>query len=171
MKVGLIQLNANGEKLKNIDNACRLVRKAASLGAKVIILPEVFNYRGSLVDEELYNKIAEVIPGESIIPLIPSAKLLYNSVLTPIETSLRPAFLDEVIFPRMWVSAQLGFIALILVFGLGILFGLIAAWANGSWIDPLIISVLLFLQAIPILVVITTLLWLFDVQLNLLPVG
>ncbi|MFL2646736.1 MAG: ABC transporter permease [Dehalococcoidia bacterium] len=78
---------------------------------------------------------------------------------------------SEVIFPRMWVSAQLGFIALILVFGLGILFGLIAAWANGSWIDPLIISVLLFLQAIPILVVIPPLLWLFAVQLNLLPVG
>ena len=74
MKVGLIQLNANGEKLKNIDNACRLVRKAASLGAKVIILPEVFNYRGSLVEEELYNKIAEVIPGESIIPLMKIAK-------------------------------------------------------------------------------------------------
>ena len=53
---------------------------------------------------------------------------------------------SEVIFPRMWVSAQLGFIALIL-------------------------SVLLFLQAIPILVVIPPLLWLFAVQLNLLPVG
>ena len=78
---------------------------------------------------------------------------------------------SEVIFPRMWVSAQLGFIALILVFGLGILFGLIAAWANGKWIDPLIISVLLFLQAIPILVVIPPLLWLFAIQLNLLPVG
>ena len=78
---------------------------------------------------------------------------------------------SEVIFPRMWVSAQLGFIALILVFGLGILFGLIAAWANGRWIDPFIISVLLFFQAIPILVVIPPLLWLFAVQLNLLPVG
>ena len=61
-------------KLKNIGNACRLVRKAASLGAKVIILPEVFNYRGPLVEEELYNEIAEVIPGESIIPLMKIAK-------------------------------------------------------------------------------------------------
>ena len=78
---------------------------------------------------------------------------------------------SEVIFPRMWVSAQLGFIALILVFGLGILFGLISAWANGRWIDPFIISILLFLQAIPILVVIPPLLWLFAVQLDLLPVG
>ena len=78
---------------------------------------------------------------------------------------------SEIIFPRMWVSAQLGLISLILVFGLGIPLGLLAARANGTWIDPLIISTLLFLQAIPILVIIPPLLWLFAVQFDLLPVG
>jgi ABC-type dipeptide/oligopeptide/nickel transport system permease component len=78
---------------------------------------------------------------------------------------------SEIIFPRMWVSAQLGLISLILVFGLGIPLGLLAARASGTWIDPLIISTLLFLQAIPILVIIPPLLWLFAVQFDLLPVG
>ena len=78
---------------------------------------------------------------------------------------------SEIIFPRMWVSAQLGLISLVLVFGLGIPLGLLAARANGTWIDPLIISTLLFLQAIPILVIIPPLLWLFAVQFDLLPVG
>ena len=78
---------------------------------------------------------------------------------------------SEIIFPKMWVSAQLGLIALVIVFGLGIPFGLLAARANGTWIDPFVISVLLFLQAIPVLVVIPPLLWLFAVQFNLLPVG
>jgi ABC-type dipeptide/oligopeptide/nickel transport system permease component len=78
---------------------------------------------------------------------------------------------SEIIFPRMWVSAQLGLISLILVFGLGIPLGLLAARANGTWIDPLIISTLLFLQAIPILVIIPPLLWLFAVHFDLLPVG
>ncbi|MPZ98850.1 MAG: ABC transporter permease subunit [Dehalococcoidia bacterium] len=77
----------------------------------------------------------------------------------------------ELILPRMWVSAQMGFIALVLVFGLGIPFGLLAARANGTWVDPLIIGTLLFMRAIPVLVVIPPLVWLFAVQFNRLPVG
>jgi peptide/nickel transport system permease protein len=79
--------------------------------------------------------------------------------------------ISEIIFPKMWVSAQLGMIALVIVFGLGIPFGLIAARANGTWIDPFVIGTLLFLQAIPVLVLIPPLLWLFAVQFDLLPVG
>ncbi len=78
---------------------------------------------------------------------------------------------SEIIFPRMWVSAQLGMISLALVFGLGIPLGLLAARLHGTWLDPMIISTLLFLQAIPILVVIPPLLWLFAVRLGWLPVG
>ena len=77
----------------------------------------------------------------------------------------------ELIRGRMLVSAQLGFIALVLVFGLGIPLGLLAARANGTWIDPFVISTLLFMSAIPVLVVIPPLLWLFAIQLNVLPVG
>jgi ABC-type dipeptide/oligopeptide/nickel transport system permease component len=79
--------------------------------------------------------------------------------------------ISEIIFPKMWISAQLGLIALVIVFGLGIPLGLLAARANGTWFDPFVIGTLLFLQAIPVLVIIPPLLWLFAVQFDLLPVG
>ncbi|MEX2373648.1 MAG: ABC transporter permease [Dehalococcoidia bacterium] len=78
---------------------------------------------------------------------------------------------NELIFPRMWVSAQLGLLALVIVFAVGIPLGLAAARLAGTWVDPAIIGSLLFLQAIPVLVLIPPLVWLFAVQLGLLPVG
>ena len=78
---------------------------------------------------------------------------------------------SELIFPRMWISAQLGFVALIIVFVVGIPLGLLAARLAGTWLDPMIIGTLLFLQAIPVLVIIPPLIWLFAVQLQLLPAG
>ena len=77
----------------------------------------------------------------------------------------------EILLPKMWVSAQLGLIALAFIFGIGIPLGLIAARANGTWVDPFVISLLLFLQAIPVLVVIPPLLWVFATQLDWVPVG
>ncbi|MSP21658.1 MAG: ABC transporter permease [Dehalococcoidia bacterium] len=78
---------------------------------------------------------------------------------------------QELIFPRMWVSAQLGLIVLVLEFVIGVPFGLLAARATGSWIDPFIISTLLFVQSIPVLVVIPPVLWFFAIYLQLLPTG
>lgn len=77
----------------------------------------------------------------------------------------------ELIRGKLWISAQLGFISLVLVFGIGIPLGLLAARASGTWVDPSVISTLLFLQAIPVLVIIPPLLWLFALQLDLLPTG
>jgi len=88
------------------------------------------------------------------------------------ESFLQRGFtVSELIFPKMWVSAQLGFVALVIVFGLGIPLGLIAAKLNGTWLDPLIVSALLFFRAIPVLVLIPPLLWLFALKLRWLPVG
>ncbi len=88
------------------------------------------------------------------------------------ESYLQKGFsVSELIFPRMWISAQLGLIALVIVFAVGIPMGLLAARFAGSWIDPAIIGTLLFLQAIPVLVIIPPLIWLFGVQLDWLPVG
>ena len=78
---------------------------------------------------------------------------------------------SELIFPRMLISAQLGLMSLIIVFGVGIPMGLLTARLSGTWIDPFIISVLLFLRAIPVLVIIPPMLWLFATKLDLLPVG
>jgi len=77
----------------------------------------------------------------------------------------------ELIMPRMWVSAQLNLIAIVLVFGIGIPLGLLAAWFQGRWLDPLITTTLLGLSAVPVLVVIPPVLWLFAIKLSLLPVG
>ena len=74
MKIALIQLNANSDKNSNIVNACNMVEEACAKGAELIVLPEVFNYRGPLIREESFNKVAEDIPGESIDPLMHIAK-------------------------------------------------------------------------------------------------
>ena len=79
--------------------------------------------------------------------------------------------ISELIFPKMWISAQLGILALLVVFGLGIPLGLIAASLHNTWIDPFIVSLLLFFRAIPVIVIIPPLLWLFAVHWSLLPVG
>ena len=70
MKVALIQLNAGLDKKKNIERACTLVENAAGNGAEFILLPELFNCRGPLSGMDLYDKIAEDIPGESLMPLM-----------------------------------------------------------------------------------------------------
>ena len=43
-KIGMIQLKVESSPKKNIDNAIRKIRKASSLGAKIICLPELFLY-------------------------------------------------------------------------------------------------------------------------------
>jgi len=70
LKIALIQLNAGEDKKRNIERACSLVETASSKGAKFVLLPEVFNYRGQLTGKKLYNEIAEDIPSSSINPLL-----------------------------------------------------------------------------------------------------
>ena len=55
-----IQLNAGSDKKLNIENAAKLIEKAAHRGAKLIALPEVFNWRG--VRKEIPDN-CESIPG------------------------------------------------------------------------------------------------------------
>ena len=74
MNVALIQLNAGINKQQNIQNTCANVEKAIDKGGEFILLPEIFNYRGPLTGIDLFNEIAEEIPGESLIPLMKLAK-------------------------------------------------------------------------------------------------
>lgn len=55
-----IQLNAGPDKKRNIKNAARLIKKAAQQGARLITLPELFNWRG--VNKEIPCH-SEPIPG------------------------------------------------------------------------------------------------------------
>ena len=74
MKIALIQLNSGENKQKNIQKALSMVENAIDKEAQFILLPEIFNYRGKLTGIDLYNEIAEEIPGESLFPFIEIAK-------------------------------------------------------------------------------------------------
>jgi len=74
---------------------------------------------------------------------------------------------QDVILPKMWVSTQIGFFALLITFGLGIPVGLYAALARGTFLDPLVISWWLAFDAIPAFVLTTLASWLFALKLGL----
>jgi ABC-type dipeptide/oligopeptide/nickel transport system permease component len=76
---------------------------------------------------------------------------------------------SEIIFPKMWVSAQLGLVALIITFGLGIPVGILAALKQGSWMDPTAISTFLFFRSVPVLITVPVMLLVFVLKLHWFP--
>ena len=84
-----VQMLASSDKAVNLDEARRWIRAAASQGARVIVLPEVFIWRGNK-DEE--RKSAEAIPGPTSQELARLARemniyLLGGSILEEIPGS------------------------------------------------------------------------------------
>jgi deaminated glutathione amidase len=84
-----VQMSASSDKAANLDEASRWVRAAASKGARVIALPEVFIWRGTKSDE---RKSAEPIPGPTSQELATLARelgiyLLGGSILEEIPGS------------------------------------------------------------------------------------
>ena len=67
---------------------------------------------------------------------------------------------QELLGERIWVSAQIGLIALFLIYLFGIPLGVYAALHRGQWHDPALISVLMLLTAPPTLVIQPLLTWL-----------
>jgi predicted amidohydrolase len=55
-----VQMLASSDKAANLDEASRWVRSAAAQGARLVVLPEVFIWRGNKSDE---RRSAEPIPG------------------------------------------------------------------------------------------------------------
>lgn len=84
-----------------------------------------------------------------------------------VSTRHRDFTASEVIWPKMWVSTQIGFLAIIITFGLGIPVGIYAAMARGTFIDPLTIAFWLALDAIPVYVLATLASWFFAIKLDL----
>ena len=81
-----VQMLATSDKANNLDEARRWVRAAASKGARVIALPEVFIWRGHKSDE---RNAAEPIPGPTSQELASLARelgiyLLGGSILEDI---------------------------------------------------------------------------------------
>ena len=88
-----------------------------------------------------------------------------------VSTRHRDFTASEIIWPKVWISTQIGFIALIIVFGLGIPVGIYAAMARGTFIDPLTISFWLAIEAVPTFVLATLASWFFALKLGIVDLG
>ena len=73
---------------------------------------------------------------------------------------------EEVVIPKVKVSAQLGAMALVLAYGLGIPIGIFAAAMRGTWRDPFTIGSWLLIGAIPVFVLAIWAQWLFGLKLG-----
>lgn len=78
---------------------------------------------------------------------------------------------SEVIWPKIKVSSQLGAMALVIVFSLGIPIGIYAALARGTFLDPLTIGCWLLLDAIPAFVLAPVVGWLVALKLGWVTLG
>lgn len=63
MRAGAIQMNAGEDFARNLETADRLVREAASLGAELIVLPEMWSVIGP---REILRAGAQTLEGEAI---------------------------------------------------------------------------------------------------------
>jgi ABC-type dipeptide/oligopeptide/nickel transport system permease component len=79
--------------------------------------------------------------------------------------------ISELIFPKLLVSTQLLMLPTMLIFAIGIPIGIFAAMKQGSWHDPAIIGSLIFVAAIPEIIMIPILQVIFSAKLHWLPVG
>jgi len=78
---------------------------------------------------------------------------------------------EDVLFPRLWVTVQINFLALIFTWLIGIPLGTWAALKRGTWLDPFSIGVFVFLASVPVLISVPVLEWVLIVKLKLLPTG
>ncbi|XP_040063448.1 omega-amidase NIT2 [Ixodes scapularis] len=61
-RLALLQLAVTANKTENLQRASKLIREAASAGAKVLCLPECFNFP---YEPKSFSEYAETIPGRS----------------------------------------------------------------------------------------------------------
>jgi len=62
-KVSAVQMSSSPDKRENLEKAEGFIREAAAEGAKIVALPEIFNWKGPQEDEW---KAGETIPGYTI---------------------------------------------------------------------------------------------------------
>jgi len=102
--------------------------------------------------------------------LVQYGKYIWNLMQGDLGVSTRHQdfTVSEVIWPKIKVSSQLGAMALVLTFAIGIPVGVYAAMARGTPLDPLTIGFWLAIDAVPVFVVIPILQWLLAVKLDLI---
>ena len=85
IKVAAVQMSCSRDVNENIDKAERLVRKAASQGAKIILLPELFE-RQYFCQERRYDHYTFAKPAEENDAVIRFAKVSEElSVVIPVS--------------------------------------------------------------------------------------
>ncbi len=128
--------------------------------------------QGQYRDPEVRERIAEEL-GYNDNFFVQYWRYIENYVNGDMGTSLtyvgQPV--EDVIFPRLWVTFQSQLLSLLLIFALGLPAGIWAALRQGTWLDPFIISFFLFFASVPVLVSIPILQWLFALKLGWLPSG
>ncbi len=75
---------------------------------------------------------------------------------------------EEVVIPKVRVSAPMGAMALVLAYVLGIPIGIYAAVRRGTYRDPLTIGSWLFIDAIPIFVIAVWAMWFLALKVSLI---
>lgn len=78
---------------------------------------------------------------------------------------------EDVILPRLWITVQLNVVVMVLSWLIAIPLGTLAALRRGTFVDPLIIGLLLFPASVPILVSTPLIQWFFVTKVGLLPSG
>ena len=76
---------------------------------------------------------------------------------------------SELLWAKMWVSAQLNFAAVIIVIGGGLPLGFYIAHKQGNWQDPLAVTGAVVLMSVPIMVTAPFMLWAFCLKLSWVP--
>lgn len=71
IKLALVQMAVGANKVENVKKACKMIREAASQGAKLVSLPECFN---SPYGTQYFKQYAESIPGPTTNSLSQVAK-------------------------------------------------------------------------------------------------
>ena len=66
MNVALIQFNAGPNKEDNVQRAAAMAQEALAGGAKFVLLPEVFVFRGDMRDTAALQGAAETVPGPAV---------------------------------------------------------------------------------------------------------
>ncbi len=81
MKIALVQFNASDNKNDNIRRVKNFVQEAASQGSSWILLPEIFSFRGSLLNKETIAQAQEPVGGETTQTFQELAKSLKVNIL------------------------------------------------------------------------------------------
>ena len=75
----------------------------------------------------------------------------------------------DLVIRKMWVSAQLAMVAMVISLGFGLPIGFFIAHRQGRWEDPTAVTIALVLMSVPVMVSVPALLWTFCLKLSWVP--